>query len=398
MENVNEEFKMEINDIKKDRHYKTSKLNDQLVRFKELHNDAIEETTELMDEVLKLKQSLEKSEAIIDAQDNQLIQKRKDVDNYEKKLVETEKRVSNIFKEKLSLQEQLNQFKSKLNESQTKINQLKQEIEKLRAEKDEKIEQITDELDERTQKLTTENYKLTQKLEQREMIQHSYSMRSGDRSNGPNTALLTAGITSISPSTSGSKFVVSKEYDNLSPNINDNSELLIKSATLNSMQDVIKAEETILAQHEYLQKMETDRLFGRHSTGAFSTNRAKKRRSRLVNNNNNINININKQQLSKKQLQDEINKKQEKLNEIRNGTMPDDKEKRLVILLEIATLEDEIVKHKRKIKNIERQNAKKNKKDKNGKENDTISKLTTTDALNYVDAALTLKHVQSDSK
>ena len=50
LETSNEEYKMEISDIKKDRHYRTSKLSTQLAKFKELHNDAMEESEELMDE------------------------------------------------------------------------------------------------------------------------------------------------------------------------------------------------------------------------------------------------------------------------------------------------------------------------------------------------------------
>ena len=50
--------------------------------------------------IIKIKTSFRKSEAIIDAQDNQLIQKRKDIDNLHRKLAETENRVSKIFKEK----------------------------------------------------------------------------------------------------------------------------------------------------------------------------------------------------------------------------------------------------------------------------------------------------------
>ena len=106
LEAENAEYKLEITEINKDRKYRTTKLNNQLSKFKDLHQDAIEETTELMDEVLKLKQSVEKSEAIIDAQDVTLKQKRKDFDNLQSRLADAERRASNIFKEKINVQKQ----------------------------------------------------------------------------------------------------------------------------------------------------------------------------------------------------------------------------------------------------------------------------------------------------
>ena len=385
MENLNEEYKVEIGDIKKDRHYKTSKLSTQLAKFKELHNDAMEETGELMDELLKLKQASEKSEAIIDAQDNQLIQKRKDINNLHRKLAETEKRVSKIFKEKISLQTQLNEFKTKWSQSQAEIQKLQKDLEQLMIDKNDEIEKLTDELDQRTQKLTTENYSLTQKLEQRELIQYSYSLRGSTSHN--NTAMLTAGIMSNrSPSSSISKFVISNEYDTQSAPTTD----LMHSTSLNSVQDVIKLEENILAQHEYLKKMETERLEKRHSMGARA----------LTSKNRNDNNRINKRKKGKtnvEELKKEVVIKENKISEMRSSEAPTDKEKRLQWLLEIAILDEDIRETKQKIKQVEKQKkSKKWKKPKGAKENDVISKVTTIDAMNYIDAALTLKQVQDN--
>ena len=55
---------------------------------------------------------------------------------------------------------------------------------------------------------------------------------------------------------SGNYRIALFDYDNLSTPNTD----LIHSTSLNSMQDIIKAEENIMAQHEYLQKMETERF------------------------------------------------------------------------------------------------------------------------------------------
>merc|ERR1712154_662624 len=140
---------------------------------------------------------------------------------------------------------------------------------------------------------------------------------------------------------------------------------------LNSMNDVISAEQTLLAQHDYLQKMETERLVQRHSTDKFN-----QRRSRIYkkHQNNNKIIDWNDQ---KKRMQNEIQEKEKKLDSARNVKMPTDKEKRLQILLEIATLEDDVIKLKRNIQNIDKQisRSKKGKNDKqNDKKNDMISK------------------------
>merc|ERR1711902_208587 len=102
------------------------------------------------------------------------------------------------------------------------------------------------------------------------------------------------------------------------------------------------------------------------------------RRSRIYKKqqNNNKIIDWNDQ---KKKMQNEIQEKEKKLDSARNVKMPTDKEKRLQILLEIATLEDDVIKLKRNIQNIDKQisKSKKGKNDKqNDKQNDMISKVT----------------------
>eukprot|EP01083_Nonionella_stella_P113338 334097_1 len=402
-QNQIDEYKMEIGDITKDRHYKTTKLSKQLTRFRELHKDAKDETTELMDEVLKLKQSLDKSEAIMDAQNHQLSQKRKDVDALRKDLMERDRKVSTIFNEKASLQTDLAELKAIISQNKSES-----------TEKDDEIEQLKEEMEKRTQELTQLNHELTQKLEQREMVQHAYSIRSmeplealveelnSNKSPVPvvspmaspmagkaNTAMLNAGILSaggLHHPKIVSAFQPSQEA--FSP------ELLIQSASIHGTEDVIQAEQSLLAQYDYLQKMDTARLVERRSTGRFSKRResklAGKKQKKIVD----IGAELKEQ---KKNMKKELEDKKKTLEAMRKIEAPEDNEKRLQVLLKVATLEDDIVQLKRRIKNVEKQISKqKDGKNKDESDNVAISKVTTMEALNYIDAALTLSAMRND--
>jgi len=399
---MNEEYEAQIKDITKDRTYKTTKLNNQLDKFKLLHQDAMEETTELMDEVLNLKQSLEKSEALIDAQDHQLQEKRKDIDMLRRQAMEGETRVANILKEKISIQSQLTELRSSLGQYQETNSELEKQMERMQQEKDAQIESLRQELETRTQTLSTQNYELTQKLEQREMIQHAYSMRSpiGSPEIGKqNSAMLNAQISSSSSASYHAPKIVpalstKASFQHLFASAateEPSAELLIKSATLNNNDDVIAAEQSLLAQHDYLQKMATERLVER-----ASTNRYTKRRSRVAQNDR-VKLKDLKPEEEHKRMTTEIQGKETELEQLKTGNMPQEKEKRLKVLIKIASLQDEISTLKMKLQRKARNLAKKGKGGKNGnkeKDSEMIASVTTMDAMNYVDAALTLKQVQ----
>mmetsp|Transcript_52228 Transcript_52228/g.86420 ORF Transcript_52228/g.86420 Transcript_52228/m.86420 type:complete len:908 (+) Transcript_52228:109-2832(+) len=395
---LNDEYVKKIKDISKDRQFRTTKLNDQLSKFKTLHKDAKDESTELMDEILNLKQSLEKSEAIIDAQDNQLLQQRKDMDAVHKQLSDAESRVALVFKDKTAVQTQLDSWKERASQYQTEVQELKEKMEKVSDSKDNEINQLKEKLEERTQMLTEKNFELTQKLEQREMIQHALSIRSAQSnemvspSPKANTAMLNASATSgsyqapkIVPmlSTKASfhhLFAPGGNNDEISP------ELLIKSASMNSMQDVINSEQSILAQHDYLKRMETGRLGGRQLTEAYT-----KRRSHFVHKFDPMSADADK-----KKLETELQAKQSKVSALRNSAMPSDKEQRLKVLLEIAAMEDDITQLQRKLQRIEKKQKHKGKVNHHQQSSSIVSKMSTVDAMDYIDAALTMRQVHNE--
>ncbi len=95
-----------------------------------------------------------------------------------------------------------------------------------------------------------------------------------------------------------------------------------------------------------------------------------------------------------KTIEKEIQQCQIKLDSLRNTQMPNDKTKKLNILLEIATCEDDQIKLKRKLQNIEKQmkRAKKS-KNKHNNNDDIVSTM--------IDTALTLsamKNVDNDNE
>eukprot|EP01083_Nonionella_stella_P013942 39233_1 len=356
LESLNDEYRMEIGDMRKERHFKATKLNDELDKFKQLQVQSKSESSGLVEEVLKFKQSAEKSEALIDALDHQLAERRKDMDSLQRELVDKERRVSSVFKEKTALQTELNDMKVVLTNNELDLSQ-----------KDDKIEQLKDELDRRTQELTAEIHELTETLEQREMIQHSVTIRN-----------------------------MEPETDELTEDVEDNKEddfgardVLIQAATIHNIDEVIHAEKTLLAQCDYLEKMETMR----RETSLMEMSGADAGDSKEKKKEMNVPSDPKEQ---KKALEQEVVEKKKKLKELREMKRPDDKGERLKLFLKIGSLEDDVSQLKRKIKRIAKQISKEKKSKLGVDKPDIPSKVTTNDVMHYIDAALTLSEFRDE--
>ena len=386
LSSLNKEYEKKIKEISKDRHYRTTKLNEQLSKFKELHTDAIEETTELMDEVLKLKRSLEKSEAVCDAHEHALMQKRKDVSNLERQLFENEKRVSNIFKEKLELQNQFDILKDIVANYKSEI-----------ATKDEEIEKLKDEMAERTQTLKNQNHALTQRLEQKEVIQHSYQRSSI----GPALSNLSSLTSSSAISLLFPQKIKAATAHHRHGSTFGSGELIMTASTMNDVDDAIRAEQALMAQADYLQKQATERLKNRQLSPRQNTKRQNRLAVKFKGRKIQTVENLKKE---KKKIASKIEETEKKLEYLRNTDMPEDKSERLTILLEIASVDDDLLELKRKLKSINNRikkiRAKSNSIDSNsgGTPNASprASKLTDFDAMNYIDAALSMTDLNAN--
>merc|ERR1712228_529693 len=189
-----------------------------------------------------------------------------------------------------------------------------------------------------------------------------------------------------------------------------NDELLAKSVTMDAANDIIKAEQSLMAQHDYLQKMETERLKNR----TLSVRNSTKRKERLAASFNERKIqNADTLNAEKKVIEEKISETQKNLKSFRqmltvgdDTNLNDDKSKRLGILLKIASADDDSLKFERRLKNVDVK-IKKSKAalniNTNGNNLNTPhnmvsppgSKLTTADALNYIDAALSMSTLKS---
>eukprot|EP01084_Bolivina_argentea_P302804 522712_1 len=296
-----------------------------------------DETTELMNEIDKLKQLSEKSQLIINVQENQLQQNRDEINEFEKKLIDKNKIISNNENE-------LKNMKLKVDEFDTIISNKNDEI----CVKNEEIENLKHELENRTQKLTEENHKLAQQIEEFQKMTGDIDINNGYSTNE----------TSV--------------------------EQIIKTATLtlnneeNEEKDaVISTAASVLDNMAYLQKLETERLVKRTTIieNENDNDDKKQKRNRFYSfkkyydGNNLLNEKTN--------IEKNIKEKKEKLISLKKISLPNDGNKRMNILIDIAILEDDIIGLKRKLKNINKKIMKKNKKKK--KKNKKFEDIDETD-------------------
>eukprot|EP00483_Globobulimina_turgida_P001539 UN01541 len=115
-------------------------------------------------------------------------------------------------------------------------------------------------------------------------------------------------------------------------------DILLKSSTMNSINDVITAEKSILSNLDYLKTLEHNRATQRAATGIFVSERHMRDKQKI----NEFRKKHENLDQEKKELEIEIKKFGNELNDVQQKELPANKDERLEALLSIATLKDEL--------------------------------------------------------